>query len=242
MNYLLCRFTFVLALLCATAPVPAGAQGTGEFLCSLGSRDGQPCESFDDCPGGICVIAQGVCPDGFICDCPAGSCTEEVLCSLDEAFGTCSSGTSVGRCCDVALECLPGDACVGAHKLCVGGQDQGFSCLDSTQCRGGDCVSTGCFCDAGDFDGYPCVGDGDCPGGGCDCSFAPNPTPTPIGSTCPGDCSRDGQTTVDEILLGVNIALGDADLSVCPVFDADSDAAVTVNELLAAIDRALNGC
>src|SRR5207248_680758 len=52
---------------------------TSQFLCSAGPFDGQPCTSDDDCaPGGACVLVQGVCNggdfDGFLCDCPGGSC------------------------------------------------------------------------------------------------------------------------------------------------------------------------
>jgi hypothetical protein len=40
----------------------------------------------------------------------------------------------------------------------------------------------------------------------------------------------------------VNLALGVAPLSTCPVFDANGDGEVTVNEILQAVNSALNGC
>jgi pseudomonalisin len=59
---------------------------------------------------------------------------------------------------------------------------------------------------------------------------------------CAGDCNGDGAVTVDEILTGVNIALGATPDSQCPGLDANGDAMVTVDELLQAVDHALNGC
>jgi hypothetical protein len=40
----------------------------------------------------------------------------------------------------------------------------------------------------------------------------------------------------------VNIALGTAPLSTCPVGDANGDKDITVNEIIAAVNNALNGC
>lgn len=48
---------------------------------------------------------------------------------------------------------------------------------------------------------------------------------------CPGDCEMSGTVTVDELLLGVNIALGPLPLVNCPSFDADGNGLVTVDEL-----------
>jgi len=57
----------------------------------------------------------------------------------------------------------------------------------------------------------------------------------------PGDCSGDGTVTVDELIIGVNIALGSAPLSSCPSFDIDGDGQVTVDELIVAVNVALVG-
>lgn len=66
---------------------------------------------------------------------------------------------------------------------------------------------------------------------------------TPVlGQTCPGDCNNDFQITVDEIVSGVTIALGELLIGSCPAFDTNGDGAVTVDEIIAAIDAALNGC
>ena len=59
---------------------------------------------------------------------------------------------------------------------------------------------------------------------------------------CCCDCHGDASVTVDELLAMVNIALGDADISVCPAGDTNSDHQITIDELLAAVNSALNGC
>ncbi len=63
-----------------------------------------------------------------------------------------------------------------------------------------------------------------------------------IAAPCVGDCSADGAITVDEILIGVNVALGVSPLSSCPPFDVDSSGTLTVDELVSAVDGALRGC
>lgn len=59
---------------------------------------------------------------------------------------------------------------------------------------------------------------------------------------CVGDCGLDGSVTVDEIVIGVGIALGQGNAEDCAPFDRSRDNAVTVDEILAAVDAALNGC
>jgi len=56
-----------------------------------------------------------------------------------------------------------------------------------------------------------------------------------------GDCDRDGSVTVDELILGVNIALGELPVADCPSFDADGDGQVTIDELTLGVNTALNG-
>lgn len=59
---------------------------------------------------------------------------------------------------------------------------------------------------------------------------------------CPGDCGGDGEVTVNELVLGVNIALGATAIEQCPSFDTDGSGDVTINELIAAVNAALNSC
>jgi CARDB len=56
-----------------------------------------------------------------------------------------------------------------------------------------------------------------------------------------GDCNGDGIVTINELITGVNIALGSAPLSDCPAFDRDNNGTVTITELIAAVNIALGG-
>jgi hypothetical protein len=58
---------------------------------------------------------------------------------------------------------------------------------------------------------------------------------------CVGDCNGDGEVTIDELVLGVNIALGDQPVSACPAF-ADNEGQVTMAQLILGVNNALNGC
>jgi hypothetical protein len=55
---------------------------------------------------------------------------------------------------------------------------------------------------------------------------------------CPGDCDRDGEVTISEVLRGVALALGTPTLP-CPAY---GEPPVTIDELVRAVDGALNGC
>jgi protocatechuate 3,4-dioxygenase beta subunit len=73
---------------------------------------------------------------------------------------------------------------------------------------------------------------------------APGPTATPLPPTedCAGDCSGDGTVSIDELVRGVNMALGNAPLDDCDRFDRDGNRLVSVAELVAAVNSALRGC
>ena len=59
---------------------------------------------------------------------------------------------------------------------------------------------------------------------------------------CVGDCDGNGRLTVEELVTGVGIALGNLVLDQCSSFDADNDKHVAVHELVRAVDDALYGC
>ena len=59
---------------------------------------------------------------------------------------------------------------------------------------------------------------------------------------CAGDCNGDGAVAINELITGVNIALGSAQVTSCPSFDGNGDGNVAINELIAAVNNALNGC
>ena len=172
MSRLLCNRLLPVALLVSLAggfaqrvsaqatPTPTP---TGEFLCSVAggvAPDGKPCNGDQDCPGGTCVVAQGVCnaagaaDDSFPCDCAGGTCA---------ANNTCNGGTTAGQPCDPTTNCAGSEPCVGTQKVCLGGSDKGFSCVRNDQCTNSTCVSTGKFCVMDtDFAFFSCVNDADC--------------------------------------------------------------------------------
>jgi hypothetical protein len=68
----------------------------------------------------------------------------------------------------------------------------------------------------------------------------PSATPTP--GPCFGDCNNDGTVSIDELIRGVNIALGTATVPQCQRFDTNGDGQVNVNELIQGVNAALFGC
>lgn len=59
---------------------------------------------------------------------------------------------------------------------------------------------------------------------------------------CVGDCNGNGRVAVNEAIVGVNIALGNAPVDDCRSFDRNGDGLVGIAELIAAIGGILNGC
>lgn len=59
---------------------------------------------------------------------------------------------------------------------------------------------------------------------------------------CPGDCDGNGSVGVNELVIGVNILLGRAAVTVCPPMDGNGNGTVAINELVAAVGSNLNGC
>src|SRR5262249_7056979 len=59
---------------------------------------------------------------------------------------------------------------------------------------------------------------------------------------CVGDCDGNGEVAINELIAGVNIALGSAPIDSCRSFDANGDGQVTINELIAGVTNALQDC
>ncbi len=59
---------------------------------------------------------------------------------------------------------------------------------------------------------------------------------------CVGDCNVDGTVAINELISGVNIAIGSQPLSGCPAFDSNNSGTVTIDELVGAVRAALEGC
>ncbi len=59
---------------------------------------------------------------------------------------------------------------------------------------------------------------------------------------CAGDCVEDGVVTIDELITGIDIALGLMPLGACLAIDGDGDGQVGIDELVKAVDTALGVC
>ncbi len=60
---------------------------------------------------------------------------------------------------------------------------------------------------------------------------------------CTGDCGGGGgEVSIDELVLGVNVALGEAPPDACPAFPACAIGPVCIADLIRAVRNALEGC
>src|SRR4029453_16405117 len=60
--------------------------------------------------------------------------------------------------------------------------------------------------------------------------------------SCPGDCGGDGTVGIEDLIKGVNIALGHQPVTNCAAMDGDSDGRVAIQELIRAVSMSLVGC
>src|SRR6185369_10553700 len=58
---------------------------------------------------------------------------------------------------------------------------------------------------------------------------------------CVGDCSNNGEVTINELILGVGIALGRQNPDACPAFLNDHGT-VEIPQLIQGVNNALHGC
>ena len=59
---------------------------------------------------------------------------------------------------------------------------------------------------------------------------------------CTGDCNGDRSVAINELIGGVNIALGNVPVDSCSSFDRNDNGSVSIDELIAAVNAALTGC
>jgi hypothetical protein len=59
---------------------------------------------------------------------------------------------------------------------------------------------------------------------------------------CAGDCDGDGEVSVDQVLILVNIALDSTPVSSCTAGDGNGDGEITIDEIIAALGHALTAC
>ncbi len=63
-----------------------------------------------------------------------------------------------------------------------------------------------------------------------------------VAQPCAGDCDGNGTVAIHELVMGVQIALGTADMGQCEALDVDSDGTCRIDELILAVDSALDAC
>ena len=67
--------------------------------------------------------------------------------------------------------------------------------------------------------------------------------PACLAQQCVGDCDGDGMVRINELITGVNIALGSAEISVCPAFDCPQPLpGIFIDCAVEAVNNALYGC
>jgi hypothetical protein len=227
-------------------------------------NDGNECTASDRCQNGNCVGGGSAAP-GTPCTSPLGLCLRNPTCQ----FGFCFSEDFV-ECADSGDMCKP-NFCDPRTGQCTSIDITCDDDCSTAQCDPGtgECVNPqpkneSQQCD----DGMQCTTDDRCQAGECRGAVgtpgpAPSPTPTstpvppatatatdtptfpggtPPAGGCVGDCGGNGEVTVDEIIKGVNIALGNALLDECRNFDANGDGDITINELIQGVVAALTGC
>ncbi|MDX2170544.1 MAG: hypothetical protein SF182_25955 [Deltaproteobacteria bacterium] len=187
----------------------------------------------EDCDLGQTNGAEGTCCDRFCRAASPGS-----ACGDDGNPCTADACTAGGSC---VHPLIGGAVCDDTTCVC---DNDGLFCNGKVQCgrSGGLCIVLP----------TPCAEDDTCDEANDTCLTpfgtatpavnTPTPTPTTVAQACTGDCNGDGMVVVNELVLGVNLALGLQPVSACPAFDANRDASVAVNELVAAVSNTLAGC
>jgi hypothetical protein len=62
-----------------------------------------------------------------------------------------------------------------------------------------------------------------------------------MGSPCVGDCGGTGMVRINDLILGVNIVLGNQPSTACPAFE-NAQGKVDIAQLIKGVNNALNGC
>jgi hypothetical protein len=203
-------------------PAPAGTS------CKLLDS---PCVTEGTCEEILPGIPITICQGSALVQCPPDSdpCTIE-FCNFNT--GQCDSGSGC-----FATASAPDFACADATCNPANGQ-----CTFTFKNEGGECD---------DFD--QCTASSRCQAGQCvsgepteptptPTEMLPTPTPTSVEGGCVGDCNMDGEVTIDDIIVMVNIAQGNASVDDCPNGDADGSGDITIEEIIQAVGNAQESC
>lgn len=236
--------------------------------CSMCGSDGDCCEPHGGvgcsevaCKDCVCDLDAACCTDGG--EGWDQTCVDEATaecaasCSCEEAGSCCEEhvetvGCDVSECQECVCEIDAACCSIGWDATCAdeAANECGARC---TECGPSDCCSVrgepGCDtqdcedCVCGE-DAFCCEAEGEWDGGCVDLAVQECPSQCQCEGepTCPGDCNGNGQVSINELIIGVNIALGNAPIADCPAFDANGSGDVGINELIQAVLSALNGC
>ncbi len=224
---------------CAVQDVPGcGDKACQECVCDVdeaccsGEWDGT-CQEIArdecsiDCPCNDCCESQ---PDGSsVVGCGEKSC-QECVCATDDK---CCTEKWDGFCVDGAeAECEAQCSCAGTSTCCVEHQEPG--------CDAPDCEACVCALDSFCCDEF---WDGSCADDLAVSAACSAVCQCPVGGRpCVGDCNQDRTVAINELIVGVRINLGQAEVGSCPAFDGDGNGSVSIGELIQAVNAALNGC
>ena len=224
----------------------------GRCVGGVVAQDGTPCTSLlglcdpnPTCQFGFCFGNPIDCSQGgdkcSFCNPQTGQC--------QSSASICNDACSTGQCDPATGDCIN-----------VQPKNEGQSCDDFNACTGNDhCQAGTCMGTAGTVAtpthtpiGVASATQTAAPTATATPTFTNLPVPTqtptatvqttPSGGACPGDCGGDGEVTVNELIKGVNIALGNATVDTCPAFDLDGSGDVTIDEIIKGVNAALNGC
>jgi len=232
------------ATVCQGDPAPVGApcgRGCGTL------QELEPGSPVHICFGEPQIFGQP-CPNlgPFESPCTTGECVHngpEVDCRIE--IKQCpDDGDPCTReaCSNATGECETYSACTLECEMCEPSTGACTPTNEGGPCDDGNPCTTESHCESRDIPGYRIVGE--CKAGP---TTEPSATPIPISPTptlapCVGDCDRNGSVRVDELIVGVSIALQRAALAACASFDEDDSGQVEVHELIGGVNNLLLGC
>ena len=195
--------------------------------------DGNPCTDNCDFQTGQCAVDAPKClPTCETCNQETGACQPANL------GGACDDGNL----CTAQSRCEFNE--VAGRTFCMAGQPTGPSPTPT-----GVVESSPTPTEVGGSSPTPTESGGASPtptevGGASPTPTESGGTPTvpPTPGACVGDCNGNGVVVVNEMVIGVNILLGNAPIGDCPSFDTNSNGTVEVNELVSGVNALLNGC
>jgi len=218
--------------------------------------DGACCDSFCRlAPASkVCRPAAGECDQAESCDGVSDRCPDDLAqpqgfpCTPDSAACTADTCDAAGAC---AHPLRPDTICDDTGCIC---DDDGLFCNGKVRCGsdgGGLCIVLPPPCgedDTCDEEHDVCV----TPFGTATPALltptatggarTPTPTSTAVPGVCAGDCNGDGSVVVNELVLGVNLALANQSAASCLALDSNRDDRIAINEIIAAVSNALAGC